>query len=486
MDGCYLTGRLLFPPQTDYTIAKAKTKTRGKRRSSSCPTPSISAAASRSSPAARKASAAPSSNASSIPARGCDLGSRPATGAKRPRRNLASRGRVEAVAVDVTDYADVERAREETLKAFGRIDILVNNAGIAGPNMKTWDYPLEAWQQVLAVNLDGPFHCCRARGARHDRAELRPHRQHRVDRRQGRQPERAGLFGLESRRHRADKIARQGTRGSHDISVNCLTPAAARTAIFDQMTQEHIDFMLSKIPRGRFVTVDEIAGAGGVLRLGRMFVHDRRGVRHFRRPGHLLTDPAHQRRQRLIGIALMCGAVALFCLPRRDGEISQSLHVDTLQVVWARYAGAFVLALFLSNPVSRPALMVTHAAVAADRPLVAAARLDAVEFLRAALAATRRDHVDPVLDAVPGGGAVGPDAGRMGRLAALVRDLRRLCRRAAGDAAGLRRHSSGGAALGRHRCSATAFYIDRDAAAGAHATPARPRCSIPIWSARWR
>ncbi|HEY8000142.1 MAG TPA: SDR family NAD(P)-dependent oxidoreductase, partial [Pseudolabrys sp.] len=82
--------------------------------------------------------------------------------AQKTAAELKSRGRVIAIAVDVTKYSDVERARNETLKAFGRVDILVNNAGIAGPNVKTWDYPLEAWRDVLSINLDGPFHCCRA------------------------------------------------------------------------------------------------------------------------------------------------------------------------------------------------------------------------------------------------------------------------------------------------------------------------------------
>jgi 3-oxoacyl-[acyl-carrier protein] reductase len=167
-------------------------------------------------------------------------------------------GRVRAVAADVTDYASVERAREETVKAFGRIDILVCNAGIAGPNVRTWDYPLEAWKQVLSVNLDGPFHCCRAV------APLM------IAQNYGRIVNIASIAGKEGNPNapaysssKAGVIALTKSLGkelaSYDISVNCLTPAAARTAIFDQMTQEHIDFMLSKIPRGRFVTVEEIA-----------------------------------------------------------------------------------------------------------------------------------------------------------------------------------------------------------------------------------
>ncbi len=164
-----------------------------------------------------------------------------------------------AFAADVGKYADVEHARDETIKALGRIDILVNNAGISGPNVKTWDYPLDAWQQVMTVNLNGSFHCCRAV------APLM------IAQNYGRIVNIASIAGKEGNPNapaysasKAAVIALTKSLGkelaSYDISVNCITPAAARTAIFDQMTQEHIDFMLSKIPRGRFVTVEEIAG----------------------------------------------------------------------------------------------------------------------------------------------------------------------------------------------------------------------------------
>jgi 3-oxoacyl-[acyl-carrier protein] reductase len=164
-----------------------------------------------------------------------------------------------AFSADVGSYADVERVRDETLRALGRIDILVNNAGISGPNTKTWEYPLEAWRQVMTVNLDGPFHCCRA---------VAPSM---IAQNYGRIVNIASIAGKEGNPNapaysasKAAVIALTKTLGkelaSYDISVNCITPAAARTAIFDQMTQEHIDFMLSKIPRGRFVTVEEIAG----------------------------------------------------------------------------------------------------------------------------------------------------------------------------------------------------------------------------------
>jgi 2-dehydro-3-deoxy-L-rhamnonate dehydrogenase (NAD+) len=178
--------------------------------------------------------------------------------AKKTASELQNRGRVEVFATDVTDYSDVERARDDTLKAFGRIDILVNNAGIAGPNVKTWEYPLDAWRSVLSINLDGPFHCCRA---------LAPVM---VAQNYGRIVNIASIAGKEGNPNapaysasKAGVIALTKSLGkelaSYDISVNCITPAAAKTAIFDQMTQEHIDFMLSKIPRGRFVTVEEIA-----------------------------------------------------------------------------------------------------------------------------------------------------------------------------------------------------------------------------------
>jgi len=178
--------------------------------------------------------------------------------AKKVADELQKRGRVVAIAVDVGNYSDVERARDETLKALQRIDILVNNAGISGPNEKTWEYPLEAWHTVLGVNLNGPFHCCRA---------LAPLM---IAQNYGRIVNIASIAGKEGNPNapaysasKAGVIALTKSLGkelaSYDISVNCLTPAAARTAIFDQMTQQHIDFMLSKIPRGRFVTVDEIA-----------------------------------------------------------------------------------------------------------------------------------------------------------------------------------------------------------------------------------
>src|SRR3954465_15708876 len=167
--------------------------------------------------------------------------------------------RVEAVTVDVTRLSDVEAARDATIKALGRIDILVNNAGIAGPNVKTWEYAPEDWAQVMRVNLDSQFYCCRT---------VVPQM---IAQNYGRIVNIASIAGKEGNPNapaysasKAGVIALTKSLGkelaSYDISVNCITPAAARTAIFDQMTEEHINYMLAKIPRGRFVRVDEIAG----------------------------------------------------------------------------------------------------------------------------------------------------------------------------------------------------------------------------------
>jgi len=152
----------------------------------------------------------------------------------------------------------VERAHDDTVKAFGRIDILVNNAGIAGKNATTWDYPVDEWNKVMRVNLDGPFHCCRA---------LAPLM---IAQKYGRIVNIASIAGKEGNPNasaysvsKAGVVALTKSLGKelagYDIAVNCITPAAAKTAIFDQMKQEHIDYMLSKIPRARFVKVEEIA-----------------------------------------------------------------------------------------------------------------------------------------------------------------------------------------------------------------------------------
>ena len=171
---------------------------------------------------------------------------------------LRPAGRVLPVQVDVTDADAVEAAARRTLDAFGRIDILVNNAGIAGPSVKSWEYPLDEWLRVVDIDLNGVFYCCRA---------LLPHM---LERNYGRIVNVASIAGKEGNPNAAPySAAKAGVialtksiakeTADRDIAVNCITPAAARTRIFDQISQEHIDYMLSKIPRGRFLKVHEVA-----------------------------------------------------------------------------------------------------------------------------------------------------------------------------------------------------------------------------------
>ncbi len=178
--------------------------------------------------------------------------------AKETAAALASAGKVIALAVDVADYAAVERACAETVRTFGRIDILVNNAGVAGLNAKVWEYPLDEWNRVLAINLTGQFNCLRA---------IVPGM---IERDFGRIANVASIAGKEGNPNasaysasKAGVIALTKSIAKEvadkNISVNAITPAAARTRIFDQISEEHIQYMLSKIPRGRFVTVDEVA-----------------------------------------------------------------------------------------------------------------------------------------------------------------------------------------------------------------------------------
>jgi 3-oxoacyl-[acyl-carrier protein] reductase len=165
---------------------------------------------------------------------------------------------VKAYPCDVTDYAAIEKARDATLKDFGRIDVLLNNAGIAGANATVWETNIEEWRRVMRINLDGPFLCCKA---------VVPGM---IAQNYGRIVNIASIAGKEGNPNAAHYSAsKAGVIGltkslakevaNKNISVNAITPAAAKTAIFDQITQAHIDFMLSKIPRGRFVTVDEVA-----------------------------------------------------------------------------------------------------------------------------------------------------------------------------------------------------------------------------------
>jgi NAD(P)-dependent dehydrogenase (short-subunit alcohol dehydrogenase family) len=165
---------------------------------------------------------------------------------------------VSAYAVDVSDVSPVAKGLDATLKAFGRVDILVNNAGIAGINKTVWETDFTEWHKVMRINLDGPFICCKAVVPVMIRQNY------------GRIVNIASIAGKEGNPNaahysasKAGLIALTKSLGKelagHDILVNAVTPAAAKTAIFDQLTQQHIDFMLSKIPKNRFVLVEELA-----------------------------------------------------------------------------------------------------------------------------------------------------------------------------------------------------------------------------------
>jgi 2-dehydro-3-deoxy-L-rhamnonate dehydrogenase (NAD+) len=161
--------------------------------------------------------------------------------------------------VDVSDEMQVATARDDAIAALGRIDILVCSAGITGPNLTTWDYPLADWRQVLDINLTGVFVCNKAM-APHMRAND-----------YGRIVNIASIAGKEGNPNasaysasKAGVISLTKSLGKElaktGIRANCVTPAAVKTGMFEQMTQAHIDFMLSKIPMGRFGQVEEIAG----------------------------------------------------------------------------------------------------------------------------------------------------------------------------------------------------------------------------------
>jgi 2-dehydro-3-deoxy-L-rhamnonate dehydrogenase (NAD+) len=162
------------------------------------------------------------------------------------------------IKTDVSDYASVERALKQTLSAIGGVDILINCAGIAGPTMPLADYPIDEWQRVLAINLTGTFHTCRA-------AALLMSAQN-----YGRIVNIASIAGKEGNPNAsAYSASKAGVIGmtkslgkelaKSGVTVNCVTPAVIRTPILDQVPQSHIDFMLSKIPMGRTGTLDEIA-----------------------------------------------------------------------------------------------------------------------------------------------------------------------------------------------------------------------------------
>lgn len=174
------------------------------------------------------------------------------------RSALAPLGAVSTHAVELTDIAAIDQAVAATEAAHGRIDILVNNAGITGGNGTTWELDPEIWRRVIEVNLIAPYLMCRAIAPRLIAngwgrivniasiagKEGNPNASHYS-------ASKAGLIGL------TKSLAKE--LANDNVLVNCVTPAAAKTELFSQMTQQHIDFMLAKIPMGRFLEVDEVA-----------------------------------------------------------------------------------------------------------------------------------------------------------------------------------------------------------------------------------
>ncbi len=178
--------------------------------------------------------------------------------ARATAAELSARGTVEVAAVNVVDLTSVEAAVSATTAALGGIDVLVNCAGIAGAAKKLWEYSAAEWQEVIDIDLTGIFNCCRAVitgmlaqdygrivnvssiAGKEGNPNAAPY-----------SAAKAGVIALT--KSLAKEVA------DHDIAVNCITPAAAKTRIFDQINQEHIDYMLARIPRGRFLKVEEAA-----------------------------------------------------------------------------------------------------------------------------------------------------------------------------------------------------------------------------------
>ena len=178
--------------------------------------------------------------------------------AEKSVETLNQHGKADFIALDVSDADQVKETVDKTLSLHGKIDGLVNNAGLAGVTVPIVDYPLDEWRRIMQVNLDGPFYILKY---------VLPGM---IEKGYGRIVNIASVAGKEGNpnasAYSASKAGLIGFTKSaakevagHDIAVNCVTPAAAKTAIFDQMAQEHIDYMLSKIPRGRFLMPDEAA-----------------------------------------------------------------------------------------------------------------------------------------------------------------------------------------------------------------------------------
>jgi len=177
---------------------------------------------------------------------------------KTASETLAKDGTVSTVQVDVSDPQSVVAAVKVSQAAMGSIEIMVACAGIAGPTMPSWEYPIADWQRVIDIDLNGVYYCCR---------EVLPLMR---ERNYGRIVNVASIAGKEGNPNAAPySAAKAGVialtkslakeTAELDIAINCITPAAAKTRIFDQISQQHIDYMLSKIPRGRFLLVEEVA-----------------------------------------------------------------------------------------------------------------------------------------------------------------------------------------------------------------------------------
>ena len=182
----------------------------------------------------------------------------------RAARELSGDGKIVTITVDVAKVEEVEAAARATVDALGGIDILVANAGIAGPNHKTWEYPPEDWKRVIDIDLLSVYYCCRA---------VVPVM---LEQKYGRIVTISSVAGKEGNANasaysaaKAGVIALTKSLGKElageNIAVNCITPAAAKTRIFDQMSQAHLDWMLSKIPRGRFLQIEELASLAAWL-----------------------------------------------------------------------------------------------------------------------------------------------------------------------------------------------------------------------------
>ena len=174
------------------------------------------------------------------------------------KAELSALGSVHTAQVDVTKLESVEAATASTAAAFGKIDILVNNAGIAGNNAKTWELEPADWQRVIDINLNGPFHCCRA---------VVPHL---IRNGYGRIVNIASIAGKEGNPNAAHYSASKAAvvaltkslgkeLATAGVVVNCVTPAVIETDILKQCTQQHIDYMLSKIPMNRVGQKEEAA-----------------------------------------------------------------------------------------------------------------------------------------------------------------------------------------------------------------------------------